>query len=51
MQTQYNVLDYRIDLYFYEYKLAVEIGENGHSGRDIDYEIKRQKKNRTKNRL
>ena len=43
MQTQYNVLSYRIDLYFHDYKLAIEIDENGHSGRIIDYEIKRQK--------
>ena len=40
MQTQYNVLSYRIDLYFHDYKLAIEIDENGHSG-GIDYEIKR----------
>ena len=29
MQTQYNVLGYRIDLYFHDYKLAIEIDENG----------------------
>ena len=28
MQTQYNVLSYRIDLYFYDYKLAIEIDKN-----------------------
>ena len=43
MQTQFNVLGYRIDLYFHDYKLAIEIDENGHSDRNIDYEIKRQK--------
>ena len=43
MQTQYNVLNYGIELYFHDYKLAIEIDENGHSGRYIDYEIKRQK--------
>ena len=43
MQTQYNVLGYRIDLYFHYYKLAIEIDENGHSHRDINYEINRQK--------
>ena len=43
IQTQYNVLGYRIDLYFYEYNLEIEIDENGHSDRNIDYEIKRQK--------
>ena len=43
MQTQYNVLSHRIDLNFHDYKLIIEIDENGHSGRNIDYEIKRQK--------
>ena len=43
MQTQYNVSSCRIDLYFHDYKLAIEIDENGHSDRYIDYEIKRQK--------
>ena len=44
MQTQYNnVLGYRIDLYFDDYKLAIEIGENRHSDRNIDFEIKNQK--------
>ena len=43
MQVQYNVLSDRIDLYFHDYKLAIEIDENGHSDRNIDYEIKRQK--------
>ena len=42
MLTQY-VLGYRIDLYFHDYKLAVEIDENGHSDRNIDYKIKRKK--------
>ena len=36
MQTQYKVLGYRIDLYFHEYKLAIEIDENEHSDRNID---------------
>ena len=42
-QTKYNVLGYRIDLYLHGYKLAKEIEENGHSGRNIAYEMKRQK--------
>ena len=29
IQIQYNVLGYGIDLYFYNYKLAIEIDENG----------------------
>ena len=41
IQTQYNVLSYRINLYFHGYKLAIEIDENGRSHRNIGYEIKR----------
>ena len=40
---QHSVLSYRIDLYFPKHKLAIEFDENGHKGRNIDYEIKRQK--------
>ena len=40
---QHNVLGYRIDTYFPKYKLAIEVDEQGHNDRDIDYEIKRQK--------
>ena len=29
MQTQYSVLGYRIDLYFHEYKLVIEVDELG----------------------
>ena len=36
MQTQYIVLDYRIDLYFNEYKLAIEIDELGHNDGNTD---------------
>ena len=43
MQTQYNVLSYRVDLYFHDYKLSIEIDENGHRDGNIDYKIKRQK--------
>ena len=43
MQTQYNALTYRIDLYFHDSKSAVEIDENGYSDRNTDHEIKRQK--------
>ena len=35
MQTQY-VLSYRFDLYFRDYKLVIQVDENGHSDRDID---------------
>ena len=43
MQTRYGVLGYKIDLYFHDYKLAVEVDEKGHEDRNIDHEIKRQK--------
>ena len=43
MQTQYSVLVYRIDLYFHDYKLAIETNEKSDSDRNIDYEIKKQK--------
>ena len=43
MQTQYNVLSDRIDLYFHDYKLSIEIDKNGPSDTNIDCEIKRQK--------
>ena len=43
MQTQYSVLGYKIDLYFHDCKLAIEVDEKGHRGKNIDHEIKRQK--------
>ena len=43
MQTQYSVLGYRIDIYFYDYKLAIEVDEKGQKERNIGHEIKRQK--------
>ena len=41
--TQYSVLGYRIDLYFDEYKLAIEVDKLGHADRNINNEIERQK--------
>ena len=43
METQYSVLNYKIDLYFHEHKLAVETDENNHEGRNENYEKQRQK--------
>ena len=43
MQTQYSVLGYKIDLYFHDYKLAIELDEKGHKYRNIDHAVKRQK--------
>ena len=34
---------FRIDVYFTEYCLAVEIDEKGHTDRDLIFEEKRQK--------
>ena len=38
MQTQYNVLSYKTDLNFHDYKHAIEIDENGHHDKSIDSE-------------
>ena len=35
IQTQYSVLAYRIDPYYHEYKVAIEVDELGHPGRNI----------------
>ena len=43
LETQYCILTYRIDLYFHEYRLAIETDEKEHRDGSIDYEIKRQK--------
>ena len=43
MQTQYSVLGYRIDFYFHDDKLAIEVDEKCHKDRNIDHEIQRQK--------
>ena len=40
---QHTVLAYRIDAYFPEYKLAIEVDEQGHNDRSIDFEIERKK--------
>ena len=41
MQTQYSILGYKIDLYFHDYKLAVEVDKKVHKDINIDHEIKR----------
>ena len=43
IQIQYTVLSYRIELYFYEDKLAIEIDELGHNDRNTDSESKRER--------
>ena len=43
MKTQYKVDNYRIDLYFPDFNLAVECDEHGHKDRSQSKEKKRQK--------
>ena len=40
---KHKLLGYRTDAYFPKYKLAIEVDQQGHNDRDIDYEIERQK--------
>ena len=48
MQTGYCVLGYKIDLYFYNHKLAIEVDEKEPKDSDIDHEIKKSKRKRTR---
>ena len=43
IQTHYRVLGYEIDIYFHDYKRAVQIDEKCHQDRDISRETERQK--------
>ena len=43
IKQQFSIGSYRIDLYFPQHKLAIECDEHDHKGRDINYEIRRQK--------
>ena len=43
LQTQYSVLGYRIDHYFYKHKLAIEVDELGHADRNLSNDIDTQK--------
>ena len=38
MQSEHFVSGYRIDLYFHDYRFAMEIDELCHCDRDIEYE-------------
>ena len=42
METQYKVLNYRVDLYFHEYKLAIDIDQKGHKDRNQEYKKQRE---------
>ena len=44
MQTQYTVIDYRIDLYFHKHKLGIEVDELGHADRNLNSDTERKKK-------
>ena len=41
IQTQYSILGYRIDVYFHEYKLVIEVDELQHTDRNFNNEIER----------
>ena len=43
VQTQYSVLGQRIDFYFHKHKLAIEVDELGHAGRNLSNETEKQK--------
>ena len=42
MVRQYKIENYKVDLYFPKYNLAIECDEHGHSDRDKDYELERE---------
>jgi len=44
MIQQHSVLDYRLDLYFPDYNLAIECDENNHNDRNISDERRRQRR-------
>ena len=44
VQSEYYILCYRVDLYFHDYKLVIDVDEFDHNVRDINYERRRQKK-------
>ena len=43
IHTNSKVLGYEIDLYFHDYRLAVEIDEKDYQDKDINRETERQK--------
>ena len=45
ISLQYSVLNYQIDLYFSEHKLAIEVDKKGHTDRN---EKKKKKNNKMK---
>lgn len=47
ISTQYSINNYRIDLYFIDYKLAIECDEHNHVDRNKEYEKIREELNCT----
>ena len=43
MKIQYSVLEHRIDLYFHDYKLTIEVDQLGYNDKNIGYKIQREK--------
>ena len=43
VQSEYYILCCRVDLYFHDYKLVIDVDEFDHNVRDINYETRRQK--------
>ena len=43
METQFNVLGQRIDLYFHDLKFEIEFEEKDHKYCDIEYDIAKHK--------
>ena len=43
IETQHSLIGYRIDLYFHNNKLAIEVDKLGHADRNMNNEIERQK--------
>ena len=43
VQSEYYILCYRVDLYFHDYKLVIDVDEFDRNVRDINYETRRQK--------
>ena len=43
IQTQYTVINYRIDLYFHKHKLEIKVDELGLADRNLNNQIERQK--------
>ena len=41
MQTQNSIIGYKTDLYFHQYKLAIEVDELGHNDKNIYSKIER----------